>query len=221
MICNHRCNDWGWNNGCGCTGRCNQCNRWNGCECARPWDAWNNRWPAPPMPNPWRPGPTGPAGPAGPVGPVGPIGPAGPAAPTVYGGLVNTTAQTLALTASTPVIAPLTVTLPADGVTYTPANSITVGEAGDYAITYWIANAEISDVTDADITLAVRGNGVLLPNTAVTAAAVTGTGFYLQGETIQTLAAGTVIDMTVTPSATLNLALGANTTLGLIVRKLG
>lgn len=236
MICNNRCNNWHWNHNCGCNDGCgnsygcnngcgcnhgchhncwNNHNWWNQWECARPWNRWGGNY------LPCRPGPVGPVGPAGPVGPIGPIGPVGPAAPTVYGGLINTTPQTLTLTAAVPTTAPLAVQLPADGVNYTPANSITIEEAGDYAITYFLANGEITGITDTDVTLTIRSNGIPLTNTAVTATAQATEDLYVNGNTIQTLPAGAVIDMTVTAADTIGLSLGNNTTLALIVHKLG
>lgn len=229
MICNNHWNACGHHHGCTCNGNCHQCNTcgcntMNPCrhhddcwhyppwywECARPWDRWNRpNWP---QPQPGRPGP---------IGPVGPVGPMGPAAPTVYGGIVNTTPQILSLTEGVPTVAPLTVQLPYDDVTYASANAITVNEAGDYAISYFLTNAEVVGTATANITLTVRSNGVNIPNTAIGAFVAAEDYANINGETIVTLPAGAVVDLTIRSTETIGLTLGDNTTIALILRKLG
>ncbi len=166
-------------------------------------------------------GATGAAGEIGPTGPTGPQGPAGAAGTTAsglaaYGGLYNAADQTVTLAApNTAVQVVLPTTMPSDGVTYTPDNSITIAEDGDYEIGYSATGDASGNRT---LTLSARQNGADIAGSAVTLSS-TGTGNTLpfQNSVIVTLPAGTVIDLGVASSVADDVTLGSAT---LTVKKL-
>ena len=103
-------------------------------------------------------------------------------------------------------------------MTYTPDNSITIVEAGDYELLY-----QVNDATAAEadtITLLVRANGTELPNSAVSDTVEEGETFDLRGATIQTLAEGDVIDLALLSAAEQAVTLPDGLTASLIVKKL-
>lgn len=215
MICNnhcgHGCHHQGcggfgpnWNNNCGGWNNCN--NRWPGCggwypgfnrPVTMPWPPMNGCGMRPPYPNP-----------------MPPIPPLPVDDDYDYGGRINTTAQTITLAAGTPAAIPLAVTLPANGVTYQNPNAITITDPGDYMIYYSLNNGDVTEATT--LTLQLRNNGVPIANTAVSS----DTAANIQGYTIQTLAAGDVIDLTITSAGAVPLTLGTGTTASLIVKQL-
>lgn len=139
-------------------------------------------------------GPTGPQGlqgVQGEIGATGPTGPAGPAATTSYGGLYDTSAETLVLTNTTETTVPLTVATPALNVT-PGTNTITVNEAGDYEIDYFISG---TTGTDDTITLSVLNNGAVLAGSSVSQDIIAGTDTIIKGKTIATLSAGDVVSL--------------------------
>ncbi len=143
-------------------------------------------------------GPTGPQGIQGAVGATGPTGPTGPAGENglgAYGGKYNDTAQILALTNGVPTTIELPTDMPNNNVQYTPANSITINEAGDYEINY---SANVTSTNSSTIALAVRDNGTAIDSATLTNTFSDGENNIYSGSVIRTLAAGDVIDMTLT-----------------------
>ena len=107
--------------------------------------------------------------------------------------------------------------MPDTNVTYTPANSITVTEAGVYEINY---SSTVSVAVGAVLTLAVRRNGVAIPEATITRALSVGVGSLFSGSVILTLAAGSVIDMALSALIALGVTLGSGLNASLTVKKL-
>lgn len=160
-------------------------------------------------------GPTGPTGPTGATGATGATGPTGPTGPTgatgsdgtdgenglaAYGGLSNTTTPAAALQANA--VSTVQIQLPdgmsSNNVSYTPANSLTVINPGDYEINFWV---DLVDVCARMVTIAIRRNGVNIPNATITRNIRSGMNTVFSGSIILPLAAGDVIDMTLTLSS--------------------
>ncbi len=85
--------------------------------------------------------------------------------------------------------------MPNNNVQYTPANSITINEAGDYEINY---STNVTSTNSATISLAVRENGTEIDSTTQTNTFSDGENNIYSGSVIRTLQAGDVIDMTLT-----------------------
>ena len=173
-------------------------------------------------------GPTGPTGPtgadgaAGPIGPTGPTGADGAAGPTgptgvanlnAYGGLYNATPQTLNLTIGGTTQLPIAATMPLKNVTYsTPANTITVANAGVYEINYY---TNLSAALGTTVTLSVRRNGTAIPQATLSRVLAVGVGSLYNGSVLVALNAGDVIDMAISALLAVGVTLGdgVNTTL--------
>ncbi len=150
--------------------------------------------------------------------PQGPTGPTGPAAGLdAYGGKYNDTTQTLNLGAGTQTQIPLPTAMPNLNTTYTPANSITVAEAGTYEINYF-SNLSVSLGTT--VTLSVRSNGTDIPDTVVSRLLSLGVGSIYSGSVIVTLPAGAVIDMAISASLAVGVTLGTGVNASLSVKKI-
>ena len=175
-------------------------------------------------------GPTGATGPTGPTGatgidgvtgPTGATGPTGPTGPAnglrAYGGKYSNTPQTLNLTIGTPTVIPLANTMPNLNTTYTPANSITVTEAGDYEINYF-SNATAT--VGAAVTQAVRSNGTNIASTVITRTLSAGVGSIYSGSVIVNLPAGAVIDMVISALIAVGVTLGNGVNATLTVKKI-
>ncbi len=172
-------------------------------------------------------GATGPAGTAGLIGPTGEAGPIGPTGATgatgpanglnAYGGKYSDTPQTLNLTigSSTPIALPTA--MPNLNTTYTPANSITIGEAGTYEVDYF---SNVSVAVGTTLTQAVRINGTNIPDTVISRILSVGVGSIYSGSVIVTLAAGDVIDMALSALLAVGVTLGAGVNATLTVKKL-
>ena len=159
-------------------------------------------------------GPVGATGATGPVGATGATGATGPAGEVVsaYGGLYNVVAQSLTLVANTPTVVPLASQMPSNNTTYTPANGIIVGEAGDYEVHYatvFTANG------NANVTVAVRINGIAVPSATLTRSVNSGATIDLDGNAIISLGANDVLTLALTASSstTVNFATGVSATL--------
>ena len=156
--------------------------------------------------------------PQGPTGPSGTIGPTGPAnGLNAYGGKYNNTSQTLNLSIGSATQIPLANNLPNLNTTYTPANSITVTQAGTDEINYF---SNVSAALGTTVTQAVRINGTNIPSTVISRALSVGVGSIYSGSTIVILAAGDVIDMAVSALLALGLTLGNGVNATLTVKKL-
>lgn len=172
-------------------------------------------------------GPTGPqgltgiTGPTGETGPTGPQGLTGPTGPTAglnaYGGKYSNTAQTLNLGIGTQTQIALPNNMPNLNTTYTPANSITVAQAGTYEINYY---TNVSAAVATTLTMAIRNNGTNIASTVVSRALSVGVASIYSGSTIVTLAVGDVIDMAVSALIAVGVTLGTGVNATLSVKKL-
>lgn len=150
-----------------------------------------------------------------PQGPTGPTGPANGLA--AYGGKYNNTADTLNLGIGVQSQIPLAVSMPNLNTTYTPANSITVAQAGTYEINYF---SNISVALGTTVTMAIRNNGTNIPGTVVSRALSVGTGSIYSGTVIVDLAAGDVIDMAISALLAVGVTLGTGVNASLSVKKI-
>lgn len=153
-----------------------------------------------------------------PQGPTGPTGPTGPATGlAAYGGKYSDTTQTINLGVGVQSQLPLPDAMPSQDVTYTPANSITVSQAGTYEINYY---SNISVALGATVTLAVRVNGTNIPDTVISRLLSVGVGSIYSGSVIVTLAAGDVIDMAISSPLAVGVTLGTGVNATLSVKKI-
>ena len=175
-------------------------------------------------------GPTGPTGADGAAGPIGPTGPtgadgaAGPTGPTgvanlnAYGGLYNATPQTLNLTIGGTTQLPIAATMPLKNVTYsTPANTITVANAGVYEINYY---TNLSAALGTTGTLSVRRNGTAIPQATLSRVLAVGVGSLYNGSVLVALNAGDVIDMAISALLAVGVTLGGGVNTTLTVKQL-
>ncbi|MCI9435005.1 MAG: collagen-like protein [Bacilli bacterium] len=166
-------------------------------------------------------GPTGPAGATGPTGPQGLAGATGPTGPTAglaaYGGKYSDTAQTINLSLGTQSQIALPSNMPNLNTTYTPANSITVTQAGTYEINYY---SNVSVALGTTVTLAIRNNGTNIPDTVISRVLSVGVGSIYSGSVIVTLTAGSVIDMAISALLAVGVTLGSGVNATLSVKKL-
>ncbi len=125
--------------------------------------------------------------------------------------------QTLNLTIGGSTQIPMATTMPALDVTYTPANSITVTNAGTYSIDY---NTIASVAAGAGLTLAVRRNGTNIPSATKTRTLAAGVESPFAGSIIINLTAGDVIDMAFSALVALGVTLGSGVNASLTVKKL-
>lgn len=159
-----------------------------------------------------------PQGPTGPTGLDGATGPTGPAnGLNAYGGKYNNTPSTLNLIIGSATQIPLANAMPNLNTTYTPANSITVAQAGTYEINYF---SNVSAAVGTTVTQAVRINGTNIPSTIISRVLAVGVGSTYTGSTIVTLAAGDVLDMAVSALLAVGLTLGAGVNATLSIKKL-
>ena len=135
-------------------------------------------------------GPTGPAGEAGAVGPTGPTGPAGEAGATGATGPTGPVAtENLLATSNAACQGVDTLTAldlgaaTATAVTFTAPDTVTLNEAGLYAVAY---NGTACDTTQTDVGVALTQNGTQIP-------AATST-FTKAADTTAPLSVGTVIN---------------------------
>ncbi len=150
--------------------------------------------------------------------PQGITGPTGPAnGLNAYGGKFNNTPSTINLTIGTATQIPLANNMPNLNTTYTPANSITVSQAGTYEINYF---SNISAALGTTVTQAVRVNGTNIPSTVISRALAVGVGSTYNGNTIVTLAAGDIIDMAVSALLAVGLTLGSGVNATLSIKKI-
>jgi len=166
-------------------------------------------------------GPTGPQGLPGVAGATGPTGETGPTGPTAglnaYGAKYSDTPQTLNISIGSQTQVPLANSMPNLNTTYTPANSITVAQAGTYEINYF---SNLSAAVATTLTFAVRNNGTNIPSTIVSRVLSVGVGSIYNGSVIVTLAAGDVIDMAISALLAVGVTLGTGVNATLSVKKL-
>lgn len=147
------------------------------------------------------PGPTGSAGIVGPQGLQGPIGP-----PQVFGSRVSTIAQTLSVPANGNMPIALDATGAGLGVTYAPANSITVLSAGTYAVSF--ATLVTPNVNNVAIVQVEINGDTSLQLQEIIGMSPTPTLFQLQA--IASMPAGAVVSLhiTTTSAATYTIPVG-------------
>ena len=107
--------------------------------------------------------------------------------------------------------------MPNLNATYTPANSITVTEAGVYEINYF---SNVSAALGTTVTQAVRINGTNIPDTVITRVLAVGVGSIYSGSVVVTLAAGDVIDMALSALLAVGITLGTGVNASLTLKKL-
>ena len=154
----------------------------------------------------------------GATGATGATGPAGAGGGLLaYGGKYNATPQTLSLIVGSATTLPLPVTMPANNVTTSTVNALTINETGVYEINYMF-NASAS--LGAAVTLAVRRNGAAIASTQETHLLAVGIESIYSGSVIESLNAGDVITMTVSALLALTLTLGTGVSVTLTVKRL-
>ncbi len=147
-----------------------------------------------------------------------PQGPTGPAAGlNAYGGKFSNTAQTLNLGIGTQTQIALPNNLPSLNTTYTPANSITVIQAGTYEINYF---SNVSVALGTTLTQAIRVNGTNIPSTVISRTLSVGASTIYSGSTIVTLTAGSVIDMVLSALVAVGVTLGSGVNATLSLKKI-
>lgn len=150
--------------------------------------------------------------------PQGPTGATGSTAGlNAYGGKYNTTSQTINLGLGTQSVIPLPTSMPNLNVTYTPTNSITVTQAGDYEINYF---SNVSVALGTTLTMAVRANGTDIPSTVISRTLSVDTSSIYSGSTVVALPAGAVIDMAMSALVAVGVTLGTGINASLTVKKL-
>ena len=107
--------------------------------------------------------------------------------------------------------------MPNLNTTYTPANSITVAQAGTYEINFF---SNVSVALGTTLTQSVRINGTNIPSTVVSRVLSVGVGSIYSGSVIVTLAAGDVIDMALSALLAVGVTLGTGVNASLSVKKL-
>ncbi len=105
----------------------------------------------------------------------------------------------------------------AANVTYTPANSITVGQTGVYEINY---SSNLSAALGTTVTMAIRQNGTNIPSTVVSRLLSVGVATPFSGSTIVNLTAGDVIDMALSALLAVGITLGNGVSATLTIKKL-
>lgn len=150
--------------------------------------------------------------------PQGPTGPTGPAnGLQAYGGKYNNTGESISIGLGTEAQIPLAIAMPNLNTTYTPANSITVAQAGTYEINYF---SNVSVALGTTLTMAVRSNGVNIPATAISRTLSVGTSSIYSGSAIVTLPANAVIDMALSATVAVGVTLGSGTNASLTVKRI-
>ncbi len=154
-------------------------------------------------------GPTGATGLEGPQGPRGEQGPAGPAnGLNSYGGKYSTTTQSIQLTGTNPSNIALALSMPDTGVSYTPENTITIQNEGDYEINYM---ATVSSSAAENITVSVQNQGSNLTGTAITKNLTISTPTTFAGSIIATLETGDTLTLAVASTSGATITLADNT----------
>ena len=134
-----------------------------------------------------------------------------------YGGLYSTVPQSLNLVVGGTTQIPLPTNAPSEGVTYTPANRITVTNAGTYEINY---NTTLTAAVATTVTFAVRVNGTNVPSATISRALTLGTSSLFNGSTVVSLTAGSVVDMALSALLAVGITLGSGLNALLSIKKL-
>ena len=107
--------------------------------------------------------------------------------------------------------------MPNLNTTYTPANSITVAQAGTYEINYY---SNMTAAAATTVTMAIRNNGTNIPSTVISRGLSIGVGSIYSGSVIVTLAAGAVIDMALSALLAVGVTLGTGVNATLSVKRI-
>jgi hypothetical protein len=111
---------------------------------------------------------------------------------TAYGGIYNTSDRNYTLLLGSGSVITQPSQMPVRNETYSPSNSITITEPGDYLVSY---DATSSGSLATSVTIAARKNGTPIDNLSSTKSlSVTGDTEF-SGSSIVTLAAGDVLDL--------------------------
>ena len=133
-----------------------------------------------------------------------------------YSGRYSTAAQNFETVTETPTTVTMPSIMPTLNVnTAANANALTITNAGDYELTYNVA-AFVNNA--GNLTLAVRNNGTVIPQTAQTLTLTANNDKTFVNSVIVTLAAGDVIDVSLT--STVNNTEGTVTQASLTAKKL-
>ena len=133
-----------------------------------------------------------------------------------YSGRYSTAAQNFETVTGTPTTVTMPSIMPTLNVnTAANANALTITNAGDYELTYNVA-AFVNNA--GNLTLAVRNNGTVIPQTAQTLTLTANNDKTFVNSVIVTLAAGDVIDVSLT--STVNNTEGTVTQASLTAKKL-
>lgn len=165
-------------------------------------------------------GPQGPQGETGPQGPQGATGPQGPAGENgtglgAYGGIYRTATDPITLS-TTPTAQTLTNQMPSSNVTYADT-SVTVTDGGVYEVVYGLHG----NVTNADtVTVSVAQNGTAIGSTTATETFGAEGVVDIKGSSIVALAAGDVLTLLASDTASSTLTPTAGNNAYLVVKKL-
>ena len=107
--------------------------------------------------------------------------------------------------------------MPLKNMAYSPANSITAVTEGVYEINYY---SNVSVALGTTVTLAVRRNGVAIPQATIARALSVGVGSLYNGSFLIELNAGDVIDIAVSALLAVGLTLGSGVNTTLTVKKI-
>ena len=104
--------------------------------------------------------------------------------------------------------------MPSSGATYENSDCITVPFSGDYELNY---SAVVIPVTSGTLSLSVRQNGSVIPNSTVKHTVFAYQEVHFNGSIISNLPAGAVIDLVLTSSGVsrVNFSDGVNAVLTL------
>lgn len=102
-------------------------------------------------------------------------------------------------------------------MTNTPANSITVPEAGTYEVSY---SATVAPTNASDVTVSVRQNNTDIASTPITKTMTAGESSLFSGNTVVTLSANDVLDLAVTSNTAGDVSLGSGVNAMLTVKRL-
>ncbi len=132
--------------------------------------------------------------------------------------MYSTTPSTISLVLGTATQIPLASTMPSLNTTYTPANSITVTQAGIYEINFFL---DLSVSVATTLTIAIRNNGTNITDATFSRILTVGTQSIYSGSIIIDLTANSVIDMAASALLALSVTLGGGVNATLTVKQIG
>ena len=156
-------------------------------------------------------------GPRGNTGPAGPTGPTGPESVSIYGSRYDATENTIAATANTSTVIPLTTIGETMGITSETENALTINENGIYKIDYLFQG---SSNVQGDLTLEVMNNNNQIKGSTITKEVTANNDATLVGSVITPLNAGDKITLSIESSVTATLTPTSGTSVYLNIVKL-